>query len=722
MENAKIIGKARFKAPADFTRDFYEKEVIPWAKCLWTEHRKELWSADGKGYGVGCKESLISETFRNQFEICRSAFENSEYRFPDDSKDSTCHYSGNENAYMNGVMTRKERAIRRVCCLFDEIMALCSISKNQDPVFNLLESGIDRAAEQRLGIALIQYEKTDAFCVPRKLLDITYLTDYSQVPSHLLTGKAEIGVLNTQLMDLEDKSIDSIKKETEELGITEKKLKQERSDIDSNKVPELAKLQKQMDELRREMDERMGRLKAELVKRENELRMKKKQLENELFLLETQIYAIRCTTGEVYDLVQLRDGREAPENMPLTLFQKVKYMDAELGYLSSVYNVDYGQHKVFERLLQENPLAFETFCPTEKCIVIMRATEHAKYNSYSADTGYTFYNKWHGNKVCIICRDGERLFVLWTDDEHINLSDYAFYQQGKVTHEQVDEPIKVDTKEERASRIFLMCIIQSIIDSGKVFRFPEKVNLLRQSQYINFSFADQYVTDNRFGTLADIQKRCNAAVKKGDKVILLTDLHDSKHWVNGYRSGGGYWEDCDRCRGESNRTKDCKLEKDTLYDISLTETVNGEECQYIRATKMIWKGGMYDGYEKEAAANFRVYANEFLSLAYCNSVWLKYVLTTRNIGNMNNGSSSKDQDYPGLVKAIKVAMEYLLKREEEEKGLIEAHTSLADIEEWQVLLSEWKLKHKVRNINDYQAKRFAAWLEENTGCREKHTK
>ncbi len=117
------------------------------------------------------------------------------------------------------------------------------------------------------------------------------------------------------------------------------------------------------------------------------------------------------------------------------------------------------------------------------------------------------------------------------------------------------------------------------------------------------------------------------------------------------------------------------------------------------------------GYEKETGANFKVFPNEFLNLAYCNTVWIDYVLTTRNIGNMNNSSSSKDKDYAGLVKALKVAKEYLVEREKEEAALISQYADITDVKEWQVIiLSEWKIQAKVRYITDYQAKRFARFL------------
>ena len=692
MKDAQIIGKAKFDITG-LTRDYYEQKIIPWARNLWEDHKDEIWTIKGTGSGAGYGESKLSKVFRDQFMI-----ESPRYLFPDEeSMKHSCTYVGCKYDYLCGTMTDKERLLRIVICQLTEIEELCRIS-HCDPVFSVLQT----ECAKKLDIALLQYENLDPFCLPASILNITYYKDYTNIPSNLL---ADTPVLGNQLMQISNKSIASIRNESSSLSDMEEALKKEQEDISHNRPPELAKLQAQIEKIQDELWEKRQNLMEQLAQKQAQLNAQKKQLENELFLLETQIYSIRCASGEVYEIKQLRQGRSAPDNVPLTLFQKVKYMDQELGYLASVYDVDYKEAKVFERLIAENPLVFDTFCPTDKCIVIMRVSENSRYMSWDDQQGYAFYEKYHGNKTAIIMRNGENLYATWTDDDHINISGKAFFQPGKQTQEDIDDVVETDTKEGRASRIFLMNILQGIIDSGKIFRFPEKVNLLKPTRYITFSYADQYVTDNRFGTLADIQGRCSETIKKGDKVILLRDISDSKRWVYGW-DGKGYWGNCDRGHGKSNRTKDCKLKKDTLYEINL---VDNEGC-FIRATKMIWSGNEYTGYEKEAGANFMVFPKEFLNLTYCNTIWIDYVLTTRNIGNMNNSSSSKDEDYAGLVKALKVAKEYLVEREKEEAALISQYADITDVKEWQVILSEWKIQAKVRYITDYQAKRFARFL------------
>lgn len=708
---AEINGKATFKNVDKFTKEYCEENLISWARNIW-ENIKELFFEKYR-FCPEFEDTKLQKAFMQQFSI-GSSF-NNRYEFPsEDTLARECQYS-NKEEYLSGTMTEKEHIIRKTFCLIEEIVQLHSLYQ-KEPVFDVIATGINKDVELSLGIVLIKFGTSDALCLPRELFKVTEYIDYTSFSSKQLTDNLANGISSAAgLMDITGKSVLSIKEERENLDTIKKQLDTEREDINCRRVPELAELQEQIDKMQAQLNEKMSSLREELSKKQVELTAKQKQLENELFVVETQIYSLRCQNGEVYEVMQLKSGADANIDTPVTLFQKVKYMDNELGYLASVYNVDASVHKIFERLLTENPIAFETFCPTEKCIVIMRATEHSRYASYTRGEGFNFYEKYHGNQTAILLRNGENLYVIWTDDEHININGNAFYQAGKQYQEQIKDVHKVDTKEERASRIFLMNILQGVFDSGRIFSFPEKVNLLMPTPYIAFSYADAYVTDNRFGSLVDIQKKCNWQITKGDIVVLLTDLYDSKHYGHNVWTGRAGWEDCERSRGDSNRTNDCKLKKDTLYNINLVEDVDEERCYYIRATKTIWTGSMRWGYEeKETGANFRIYPSEILNLTYANSVWLEYVLVNRNIGHMSNSSSSKDTDYAGLVKALKVAKEHVLEREQKEKELIEKYleASLDNISEWQVTLSEWKIQNKVRTITDYQAKRFAKSLTE----------
>ena len=68
-------------------------------------------------------------------------------------------------------------------------------------------------------------------------------------------------------------------------------------------------------------------------------------------------------------------------------------------------------------------------------------------------------------------------------------------------------------------------------------------------------------------------------------------------------------------------------------------------------------------------------------------------------------------DYAYLIPYFKKALEYIREREQQEAELIEQYVRLKEFSEWQILLSHWKIAKKVHKLTDYQAKRFAKYLE-----------
>ena len=58
-----------------------------------------------------------------------------------------------------------------------------------------------------------------------------------------------------------------------------------------------------------------------------ELEEKKEQLEGQIYLLDSQIYAIRCYAGEVVNFTRIRSGKNAPDTEPIVVHQKLRFLD-----------------------------------------------------------------------------------------------------------------------------------------------------------------------------------------------------------------------------------------------------------------------------------------------------------------------------------------------------------------------------------------------------------
>ena len=229
------------------------------------------------------------------------------------------------------------------------------------------------------------------------------------------------------------------------------------------------------------------------------------------------------------------------------------------------------------------------------------------------------------------------------------------------------------------SRTFVYNILQGVVDHSSLLPLPKGVTLAKQSEYVIFSVADKWISDNKYGSFTDIIARCNQKVQQGD--VLLT----TQHLVPETDRPAFYpraWENV-RGRGERNRTHDCSVDDCTLYKANLVEYDPPiEMVEFQRRSCQGWMDGPFKAkakyfdekegdiilrhYQTEperhvfvsaeksgewnwnrtsaanARANFELYDGEYINLTYLNSVWLEYVVTNKSLGNWRIGGIAVD--------------------------------------------------------------------------------
>lgn len=547
------------------------------------------------------------------------------------------------------------------------------------------------------------------------------------------------------------------------------------TDVDIKPPPktgELAELTAQIEALKQELWQKKDKLMAELNRKMEEMEEKKEQLEGQIYLLDSQIYAIRCYAGEVVNFTRIRSGKNAPDTEPIVVHQKLRFLDEDLGRLASLYEIQWNELDMFESFLKHSPYALDTFAPNERCIMLVRLSRTGKSIGRAMDNeGRPYHNMldrydyYHGKTVGIIIRNGENLYLGWTDENRVHISDDLILTRAQVVTETVpEEPKKFVFESERrqyvkeqreqrkrildglVSRTFVYNILQGVVDHSALLPLPKGVTLAKQSEYVIFSVADKWISDNKYGSFTDIIARCNQKVQQGD--VLLT----TQHLVPETDRPAFYpraWENV-RGRGERNRTHDCSVDDCTLYKANLVEYDPPiEMVEFQRRSCQGWMDGPFKAkakyfdekegdiilrhYQTEperhvfvsaeksgewnwnrtsaanARANFELYDGEYINLTYLNSVWLEYVVTNKSLGDWRIGGIAVDYAY--AIRYLKTALDYIRKREEGEKALLDAvDTSICQDAEWPVKLSEWKLRAGVRTITEYQAKRFATAL------------
>lgn len=595
-------------------------------------------------------------------------------------------------------------------------------------------------------------------------------------------------------------------------SLTEKmeSLKSDMEDVKEAKTGELAKMKAEIDAMKASLEAKQQAMMAEMEAKKAEMEAQMELLGNQIYLLDSQIYSILCYNGETVQFTKITSGKNAPVTEPVIIFQKLRFLDEELGKLASLYTIRWEDLDQFEDLLKYNPIARDTFAPYDRCVQLVRLSRTGKLTGkFEREDGLPSnmlddYEYYHGKTVGIIIRNGENIYLGWTDERRVHIQDDLVVDFNRTTV--VEEPLsererspywsKWDEENEKKaqkeaakafidgyiSRSFIFNILQGVVDHSDMLPLPEGATLGKQGQYVVYSMADGTLPDNRFGTFDDLVKKCNSSLQVGDMLLTTQALSPEYYTTRGrYES----WNN-PRGRGVANRTHDADVDDCTIYPLNVIDvdppkkelhykdshgiscsiSLNAvlleteRECLYhandrkvdgkpVGAEKIkeygvqvpdidgtmrtvlptndchtpikivqpdpprhifvsVEKDGEYywrNDDTKKARANFELYSGEYINLTFMNSVWLEYIISSQKLGDFIIGC--KKVEYAYVIRYLKTALDFIRKREETEKALIDTvDPDVCKDANWPYLLSEWKLEKNVHNMTEYQAKRF----------------
>ena len=375
--------------------------------------------------------------------------------------------------------------------------------------------------------------------------------------------------------------------------------------VNEGKAEGLTELMAEIEAKQRQLKEMQDRMMADLDQKKAELEQQVEAYQKQIFLLDAQIYAIRCYAGDVVKFAQIKKGKNAPNTEPIVIHQKLRYLDEDLGRLASLYEIQWDEVDLFESFLKHSPLALDTFAPNERCVVLVRLSKTAK--TFGVDNTRPYqnmlrdYDYYHGKTVGIIVRNGENLYLGWTEEERVQIEDdlilgatYTETKPGKELSDSDKEYLEAENSRiQRAvvqglvSRAYVYNVLQGIVDNSDLLPLPKGVMLSKESEYVKYSMADRWLTDNRFGSFNDIIDRCNNTWRlvKGDYILTTQRLRPESIGAYGYDKP---WNN-ERGRGEKNRTHNVVAADCTIYPVNLVED---DEWAYWVSYKMRSNNGL----------------------------------------------------------------------------------------------------------------------------------
>lgn len=269
---------------------------------------------------------------------------------------------------------------------------------------------------------------------------------------------------------------------------------------------------------RREMEEKVSAL-------DKKLSVVKDYVKN----LQRIITVMNLYTGKNVDVVIVRDGTPAPDGEPISIRQRILFMDEE--YLASAENggIDYNDIAEFNRWLSE-PENLDIILPEQRCIVAMKPK---RYNANYSHDWYTnkLLNQWN-HHTYVFFRDGERILMIDSDDLElygtaIPYSDQAErfareYEKLAASSSTSESEFKrLQEKSEQLGYMYTKYIsfLQGVIDSVHIFDMSNGRPNLAKGEGVEFIYDDE----NAIGTGTNWrqwQEELNSHIRRGTRILF----------------------------------------------------------------------------------------------------------------------------------------------------------------------------------------------------------
>jgi len=365
---------------------------------------------------------------------------------------------------------------------------------------------------------------------------------------------------------------------------------------------EAKKLEVEEAEAKLELEIKAVERKAELMISEMKLKMAGMMrplvttiegMTDQLHLFESQIYATLSFMGMTIDVEKIVAGKRADIDEPLVIWQDLRYLDEELPKLQLLYDVEFDDFKLLHEIIKDNPVVRDYFLPNRKTITVFKASKKGvryyykekqrewKKGDKHAWTDYTVATAQleHGGKIALMMRDGDNVYMAWTEEEKIHIKDgRLFYTDKSSQVEAVDyefsEESDVDKYSEASkgqvalrniktmrenykdrrkktssplARVYLKSIIEGLLERADILRIPEKEDIALaiagRGHYIRFKSDDLLLRETTYGTMAEVISRGQSGHQKWGEDIYISTKDNGE----------------DRGRGWQNRTRDAHL-------------------------------------------------------------------------------------------------------------------------------------------------------------------
>lgn len=445
---------------------------------------------------------------------------------------------------------------------------------------------------------------------------------------------------------------------------------------DSFDVPELAGMKEEFEVKKAELESMLKEMYQKQAAIREQLQHEIELNQQKLFVKSADLYALEYRLGFPVEFEQLLQGTQAELETPVSIHQKVYFLDEDLPRISLLTNIP--EVKSVEELLSSSPAALDYLMPSKKGISFVKMSRNNKDYSLNKDHKLTYSQKFHANQVGIIVRNNENVWFAWADADKVKLTENSF--ASRATNENLDKDLL-------ASRYFIFNLILGLLERGDLLSVPTPptdIASLEFNRYVVFSNADAQIESHPYLPFADIVKQVNDFVQKNDTVYIPQTLTDGKVDGRKFKASRGKSKERATTFGATVH-QGFNAIKDIEYKPDFTEV------RYVSASS--WS---------ENCPNFRIDEDEFILTWVFNSTVIDYYLASKQIGDYAVQGVRVDFAYMASVLA-KISQKL---KEQEEKERLLVSSKLYDLG----LVSSFKLLNGVKVLTKRSAKTYEKWV------------
>ena len=277
----------------------------------------------------------------------------------------------------------------------------------------------------------------------------------------------------------------------------------------------------------REAHNELMRKKADLERLTYEIKNSLNIIKKELQQKQKVLYILELFLGIHEEIIELKEGPNAPENTPLTLFQQILYMDEEVGIWNDGEGLDFKSIDKFDEWIIKE---YKRFLHQPKSICVFSVRRKSKdYGDPFINMNFNEENK----KTYFLIRNGDQLCRIWSD---VTVSQRLFpaqkeYQDLYEEWKHWSDTVKEKLQNHHESYLFGLLAIQGILERTDVLgtELRKHLNFMRPDglpdEWLKLIRDDEpefWLTDGK-PSWRDYIKANRATIGIGTRIILSTE-------------------------------------------------------------------------------------------------------------------------------------------------------------------------------------------------------